>query len=121
MTMQSGAIASRFRAVSSKVSPLVTLDVEALMLMASAERRLAAISNEVRVRVEGSKKRLMTVRPLSAGTFLISRREMSRKDSAVSRMCVISPAESSRMPSKSLRLKTVLIEMKDECVMMNDE
>ena len=90
MTMQSGDIASRLRAVSRSVSPLVTLEVEALMLMASAERRLAAISKEVRVRVEGSKKRLMTVRPRSVGTFLISRREMSRKDSAVSRMCVIS-------------------------------
>ena len=67
-----------------------------------AERRLAAISKEVRVRVEGSKKRLMTVRPRSVGTFLISRREMSRKDSAVSRMCVISAADSSRMPSRSL-------------------
>src|SRR2546423_1307932 len=41
--MQSGAIASRLRAVSSKVSPLVTHDVDALMLMASAERRFAAI------------------------------------------------------------------------------
>src|SRR5947207_75118 len=107
--MQSGAIASRLRAVSNSVSPLVTLDVDALMLMASAERRLAAISKEVRVLVEGSKKRLMTVRPRNAGTFLISRREMSRKDSAVSRTCVISAAESSRMPSKSLCLKTVLI------------
>jgi hypothetical protein len=35
------------------VSPFVTLDVEELMLMVSAERRLAAISKEVRVRVEG--------------------------------------------------------------------
>ena len=84
MTMQSGAIASRFRAVSMSVSPFDTLEVETLMLMASADKRLAAISNEVRVRVEGSKKRLMTVRPRNAGTFLISRLEMSRKVSAVS-------------------------------------
>ncbi len=84
MTMQSGAIASRFRAVSSRVSPLVTLEVETLTLTASADRRLAAISKEVRVRVEGSKKRLMTVRPRSAGTFLIWRLETSRKVSAVS-------------------------------------
>ena len=86
MTMQSGDMASRFRAVSSRVSPLLTLEVEALMLTASAERRLAAISKEVRVLVEGSKKRLMTVRPRSAGTFLISSREISRNYSAVFRM-----------------------------------
>ncbi len=67
MTMQSGAIASRLRAVSSRVSPLVTLEVETLTLTASAERRLAAISKEVRVRVEDSKKRLITVRPRRAG------------------------------------------------------
>ena len=84
MTMQSGAIASRFRAVSSSVSPLVTLEVETLTLTASADRRLAAISKDVRVRVDGSKKRLMTVRPRSAGTFLISRFETSRNVSAVS-------------------------------------
>ena len=51
-TMQSGAIASRLRAVSSSVSPLLTLEVETLMLTASAESRLAAISKEVRVRVD---------------------------------------------------------------------
>jgi hypothetical protein len=51
MTMQSGAIASRFRAVSSNVSPFVTLEVETLTLTASAESRLAAISKDVLVRV----------------------------------------------------------------------
>ena len=84
MTMQSGAIASRLRAVSSRVSPFETLEVDTLILTASADKRLAAISNEVRVRVEGSKKRLITVRPRRAGTFLISRLETSRKVSAVS-------------------------------------
>ena len=48
ITMQSGDIASRLRAVSSKVSPFVTLEVEALTLIESADNRLAAISNEVR-------------------------------------------------------------------------
>src|SRR6185295_17746419 len=105
MTMQSGAIASRFRAVSSRVSPFVTLDVETLTFTASADRRLAAISNEVLVRVDDSKKRLITVRPRSAGTFLISRLETSRKLSAVSSRWVISPASSSRMPSRWRRLK----------------
>src|SRR6185369_11286341 len=109
MTMQSGAIASRFRAVSSRVSPLVTLEVETLTLTASAESRFAAISKDVRVRVDDSKKRLMTVRPRSAGTFLISRFDTSRKVSAVSSRCVISPASSSRMPKRWRRLKVVCI------------
>jgi hypothetical protein len=82
--MQSGAIASRFRAVSNKVSPLLTLEVETLTFTASADKRFAAISKDVRVRVEGSKKRLMTVRPRSAGTFFIWRFETSRNVSAVS-------------------------------------
>ena len=85
----------------------VTLEVETLMLTASAESRLAAISKDVRVRVDGSKKRLITVRPRSAGTFLISRRETSRNVSAVSSRCVISPASSSRIPRRCLRLKDV--------------
>jgi len=42
---------------------LLTLDVEALMFTASADNRFAAISNDVLVRVDASKKRLMTVRP----------------------------------------------------------
>src|SRR6266850_7754119 len=107
--MQSGDMASRFRAVSSNVSPFVTLDVETLTFTASADRRLAAISNEVLVRVEGSKKRLMTVRPRRAGTFLISRLEISRKVSAVSSRLVISPASSSRMPKRCLRVKFTVV------------
>src|SRR5215210_7356885 len=106
MTMRSGDIASRLRAVSSSVSPLVTEDAEELMLTTSAERRLPAISKEVRVRVEGSKKRLMTVRPRSVGTFLISRSETSRNVSAVSRKCVISSALIPRIPSKFLCFST---------------
>src|SRR5439155_6534933 len=84
---------------------------ETLMFTASADKRFAAISNEVRVRVEGSKKRLMTVRPRSAGTFLTSRREMSRNVSAVSSRCVISPADKSRMPRRSFLSKVVCIGM----------
>ncbi len=109
MTMQSGAIASRFRAVSSRVSPLLTLEVETLTFTASADKRLAAISKDVRVRVEASKNRLITVRPRSAGTFLIWRFETSRKFSAVSSKCVISPGSSSRMPRRCLRVKVVFI------------
>src|SRR5258706_15938064 len=71
------------------------------MLTASAERRFAAISNEVRVRVEASKKRLMTVLPRRAGTFLIARAETSLNESVVSRIVVISSTESSLMPKRS--------------------
>ena len=48
---------------------LTTLEVEAATLIASADKRFAAISKLVRVRVEASKKRLMTVFPRSVGTF----------------------------------------------------
>src|SRR5438552_18930665 len=98
--MQSGAMASRFRAVSSSVSPFDTLEVETLMLMASAESRLAAISNDVRVRVEGSKKRLMMVRPRNAGTFLIWRFAISRNESAVSSRLIICIGDNSRIPNR---------------------
>ena len=69
----SGAIASMLLTVSSSVSPLTTLDVETARLSVSALSRFSAISNDVRVRVLGSKKRLTMVRPRSAGTFLIAR------------------------------------------------
>src|SRR5215213_5695835 len=101
--MQSGCIASRFSAVSRSVSPLVTLDEETLMLTASAESRFAASSKLVRVRVEFSKKRLMTVFPRRVGTFFISREFISRKFSAVFKIPTISSAERLRIPSKSRR------------------
>ncbi len=80
-------MASRLRMVSSKVSPLVVLDTRVSTLITSADRRLAAISKVVRVRVLGSKKRLTTVLPRSSGTFLISRSPTEMNDSAVSRIC----------------------------------
>src|SRR5207245_2501412 len=42
----------------------------------------------------------MTVLPRSAGTFLMSRSEISLKDAAVSRMLVISPADTPSSPSR---------------------
>ena len=66
-------MAVRLCTVSSRVSPLVVLDMLGVMLMTSADRRLAAISKVVRVRVLDSKKRLTTVLPRSSGTFLIAR------------------------------------------------
>ena len=65
MTTTSGRMASRVRTVSSRLSPFVVLGVEALMLTTSAPSRLAASSKVVRVRVEVSKNRLSTVRPVS--------------------------------------------------------
>ena len=64
-------IASRFRAVSTSVSPFVTEDPLAPMLTVSAlERRFSANSKETRVRVEASKKRLTMVLPRSDGDLL---------------------------------------------------
>src|SRR5689334_3230727 len=56
--------------------------------MTSADRRLAAISKVVRVRVEFSKKTLKTLLPRSSGTFFTSRSVTPAKGSAVSRICV---------------------------------
>src|SRR5205809_7484012 len=42
----------------------------------------------------------MTVLPRSAGTFLMSRSEISLKDAAVSRMLVISPADTPSSPGR---------------------
>jgi hypothetical protein len=96
-------MASRFRAVSRRVSPFDTLDAATLILTASADKRLAASSKDVLVRVDASKKRLITVFPRRAGTFLTSRFEISVNVSAVSRMPVISAADKPRMPSRSRR------------------
>src|SRR4051794_16087121 len=59
--------------VSFSDSPLSTLEPEDLRLIVSADRRLAASSNELDVRVDASKKTFITVRPRSVGTFLTSR------------------------------------------------
>ena len=50
----SGLIAAIVFAVSMKLSPFVVLEPPAEKLMTSAESHLPAISNEVRVRVDGS-------------------------------------------------------------------
>jgi hypothetical protein len=105
--MMSAWFASKILAVSFSVSPLVRLEEVAEMLMTSALKRIAAISNEVRVRVLGSTKKFTSVLPRKAGTFFISRVPTSLKASAVSRMKVISSAESSRMPSRSFRCQRI--------------
>ena len=53
------------------VSPFAVDDDDPEMLIASADKRLAASSKLVRVRVEFSKNRLMTVRPRRLVSFLI--------------------------------------------------
>ena len=56
-------------AVSISVSPFFTEEVATDMFMTSAPSRLPASSNEVCVRVEASKKRLIRVRPRSRRAF----------------------------------------------------
>ena len=102
MTIMSGAMAIRFSAVSMRVSPFSTDDPAAPKLRVSAERRFSAISNETRVRVDASMKRLMTSCPRSAGTFFTGRSLTSLNPSAVSRMSVISSGERDSMPRRSL-------------------
>src|SRR6266700_5029752 len=68
-TNMSACIAERLSTVSSRVSPLVEDDTVMFRLMTSADRRFAAISKVVRVRVEASKNRLNTDLPRRSGTF----------------------------------------------------
>jgi hypothetical protein len=68
---------------------------------------LAAISKEVRVRVLGSWKKLTTVFPLRVGTFFMSRKEISLRDSAVVRMVSISSRVNPFIPVRWWRLKGI--------------
>ena len=61
MTMTSGFMAFSVIAVSIRVSPFFTLEAATGMFTTSAPSRFAAISKLDMVRVEFSKKRLMTV------------------------------------------------------------
>src|SRR5690349_20308552 len=102
MTIMLGCMATRLSAVSMRVSPFSTAEPEAEKLSVSAERRFSAISNDTRVRVDASMKRLITSWPRKAGTFLTGRSLTSLKPSAVSRMSVISSGVSGSMPRRSL-------------------
>src|SRR4029079_16207038 len=101
-------MAERLATVSSSDSPLVADETAMFRLMTSAESRYAAISKVVRVRVEGSKKRLNTLLPRSSGTFFTSRSVTPANDSAVSRICTRisrgSPSMESRCVSSPLAL-----------------
>ncbi len=102
ITTMSMRIASRFRAVSTSVSPLETLEPEEATFTVSAERRFSANSKLMRVRVLASKKRLTIVWPRSAGTFLIARSLISLNGSAVSRIRRICAAVRCSRPRRSL-------------------
>src|SRR3569832_1500183 len=96
----SACIAARLSMVSSSDSPLLVLEAEMLRLMTSADSRLDAISNVVRVRVEFSKNRLNTLFPRIRGTFFTSRSPMLTKEDAVSRMRVMTALGSPSTVSK---------------------
>ena len=74
--------------VSSSDSPLEAEERAMSRLITSADKRLAAISKVVRVRVEFSKKRLNTLLPRKSGTFLTSRSLTLTKLAAVSKIWV---------------------------------
>lgn len=98
--------------MSIRDSPLLREEVEVEMFTASAERRFAASSKEVRVRVEASKKRLITVLPRRAGTFLIDLADTSLNDSAVSRIVVISSTDNSLVPKRSFLLNGISVALR---------
>src|SRR4029077_9315970 len=102
ITTMSMRIASRFLAVSTSVSPFETEEPCAATFTVSALSRFSANSNEMRVRVDASKKRLTTVSPRSVGTFLILRSLISLNGSAVSRMSRICSGVSGSSASRSL-------------------
>src|SRR6266478_798317 len=77
-------------------------------LITSALSRFAANSNEVRVLVLGSKNRFTTVRPRSAGTFLISRPVTSLNESAVCKINRISSTDRGARLKRSLRLRLIV-------------
>src|SRR5258708_6475897 len=95
--------ASRLSAVSLSDSPFWRLELDAEMFTTSALNLNAASSKEVLVRVLGSTKKLTSVLPRNAGTFLISRAPTVLKAPAESRIVLISEAANSRMLRRSLR------------------
>ena len=77
-------MASMVSMVSRSDSPFFTDDDPAAKESTSADIRLAAVSKDIRVRVESSKNRVATVRPRRAGTFGLARRPTSANESATS-------------------------------------
>ena len=79
--MASTPMASIVSTVSRSDSPFFTDEVLTLNVMVSADKRLAAVSNDSRVRVDSSKNSDTTVLPLSAGTRGMSRELTSTNES----------------------------------------
>ena len=102
-------MASILLTVSIRVSPFETDEEEAEKLTISALKRFWANSNEMRVRVEFSKKILATVISLREGTFLIGRLIMALKLSAVSNTNSISSEVISFIPSKCFLLNVFIL------------
>ena len=84
----SHCIASKVLKVSDSDAPFFVALASMFKLITSAESRLAASSNVVRVRVLGSKKRLMTVLPRNKGTVFTARSPSGANRSALSRMSI---------------------------------
>src|SRR6185369_16387477 len=104
MMKYSTPIASRFQIVSSRLSPLRREEEAVEKPSTSAERRRAAISKELRVRVEGSEKISVTSRPeraLEVLEFL--------KEAAASRIDSISEALKACSPSRSFRFQIFVV------------
>ena len=62
------------------------VEVDEEKLTVSADSRFSANSNDIRVRVDGSKKRFTTVTPRKVGTFGIGLSRISLNDNAESKM-----------------------------------
>ena len=105
-TIMSGRMALRVIAVSISVSPLRMEDVETDIFMTSAPSRLPASSNEAWVRVDTSKKRLISVRPRSVAVFFSIWRLRSTNSPERSRRPMMSSRESPSIPSKWRWLRT---------------
>ena len=100
ITTASIFMASRFWAVSLKLSPFFRLLEEAVKFTVSALSRFCASSKLIRVRVEFSKNRFTMVTPWRDGTFLMGRSRTSRKLKAVSIMTWISSLGYPSSPSR---------------------
>ena len=110
MTMKSALSASRFLAVSLSVSPFFNEEASAVKLTMSAESLCWASSKLMRVRVEGSMNKLITVLPRSAGTFLMARSPTALNAFAVSSTVKISSAESDSMSNRCLRFQIMVVQ-----------
>jgi hypothetical protein len=81
-TMASRCMASSVCRVSNSASPLAVDEKPMSKLITSAPSRRAASSNEVRVRVDGSKNRFRMVRPFSKSSLRVPWAQPSRIVSA---------------------------------------